>query len=361
MRLSDNRLPTSGEWSAAQALGRRIVRAVDDRDAIIVRRHLDRAFCLPDANWAHDADNDYLSAYRLLRTLDWNEVRYLRFRCQNFSGFNLLHMRGSHGLYPTEVVPDDLQLDPEPPLTVLHHWQALTRDMPQDRIFRPPNALGEMGWEIDGGIFSYEIAVYQERMTLLHRSGVLDRLAALSRPARILEIGAGYGPLACALTVALPDCTYTICDLPESLLFSGLYLSLAAQRKVSVRAPFVGWRKWLAKATKRNSQITLVPNYLFGDLVDEGQTFDLVINVLSLSEMSRHQIEVYGRGIAQMIGADGVFFEQNQDNLHLAGFTYVPDVMSNILPWRADIDPAGDIPLTQGPPRLWANREPRVS
>lgn len=360
MRLSDNRVPTHEEWMAAQSLGRSIIRTVDDREEIIRSRGLDRAFALPDANWGPDAHNEHLSAYRLMQTLDWNEVRYLRLRCPHFSGFSLLHMRGAEGLYPTEAVPDDLQLDPEPPLTVLHHWQALTRGMPRSRIFRPPNALGEIGWKINGGIFSYETCIYQERMTLLHKAGVLDRLAALGRPARILEIGAGYGALACALTAALPGCSYTICDLPESLLFSGLYLSLAGQRQVSLGKSKGGGWKWLSAFCKQPGKIELVPNYLFTDLVEGGERFDLVINVLSLSEMSHYQIETYGHGIARMIGTDGVFFEQNQDNRESPVFTYVPDVLSHILPWRADIEP-GDIPLTQGPPRLWANRDPRLT
>ena len=43
---------------------------------------------------------------------------------------------------------------------------------------------------------------------------------------KVLEIGGGYGALAYWFKSAFPNATYTIIDLPESLLFSRLYLSL---------------------------------------------------------------------------------------------------------------------------------------
>lgn len=359
-RLSENRTVTGEEWNQARALGRQVIRAVDDRAAIVSQRGLDAAFCLPAANWGPDSPNDYLDAYRLLRPLDWNEVRHLRFRSQVFSGFNLLLMRRGAGLGSTLPVPSDLQIAPEPPTSLIHHWERITRDLPDARIYRAPCALGEIGWRIDDRIVNEDVLVYQERMTLLHETGVLDWLQRLGRPPRILEIGAGYGALAYAITSALPKCQYTICDLPESLLFSGLYLKIAGQRRVTLfpeRATTLQ-RLFprLVSSVKQPGAIELVPNYLFGDLVDARRSYDLVINVLSMSEMSEHQIETYGRGIAALIGQNGMFFEQNQNNKHMPGLTYAADVLNNVLEFRQAI--TTDIPLTQGTPSIWACNDP---
>jgi hypothetical protein len=43
----------------------------------------------------------------------------------------------------------------------------------------------------------------------------------------------------------------------------------------------------------------------------------LVINTLSMSEMSEHQVRTYAVGISKLIGTHGAFFEWNQDNRHL--------------------------------------------
>jgi hypothetical protein len=345
-RLADNRVPTEGEWTEAVRLGRQIIRAVDDRDAIIADRDLDRRFVLGGSSWASDYPQQYLDAYRLLRTLDWNEVRQLRLRCQIFSGFNLLENQAVvPGMDVTAPVPEDPHLAPDAPESFLRHWGLLTDHLPTERVLRPPCALGEIGWQVDDGIVNLEIIAYQERITLLHYSGVLDHLKNLGHPPRILEIGAGYGPLALALTSCFPDSQYTICDLPESLLFSGLYLTLAGQRRVAL----------LDNPTREFTAgtVEIIPNYFFGDLVGSGRTYDLAINVLSMSEMSDYQIEGYGRGLSAILGRDGLFFEQNQDNRHV-GLTYTFDTLAQLFPYHLDIDPQS-IPLMLGKPRLWAN------
>jgi hypothetical protein len=290
-----------------------------------------------------------------MRTLDWNEIRHLRFRCQVFSGFNLLHMRTSQGLKSTFPVPEDPRLDPEPPEGNVAYWRALTQKVPVEHIFQPPNALGEIGWIVPdhGGSFvNYETCVYQERITLLTIAGVIGHLIKLGRPPRILEIGGGHGALACALTSIFPKAQYTICDLPESLLFSGLYLSLAAKRQVRVLAAADVAEENLAQPS---ATIELVPNYLFGDLVGADRRYDLAINTLSMSEMSEHQILTYGRGLKPMIGETGMFFEQNQDNRHV-GMAFAETVLSNLFPVGRRIK-TDELPVTQGSPNLWSNRD----
>jgi len=344
--LTDNRQPTEQEWRDACRLGQTIISAVEERETVIERMGLDRAFCLPAANWAPDAPNPYMDAYRVLRTLKWDEVRHLRLLCQPFTGFNLLHMRAGEAF--DYSLPEDMRLDSEPPLGTLQQWRTLTSGLAAERIFRPPCALGEIGWRIDGAIVNYETCVCQERVTLLHLSGVLDWLKSLGRPPRILEIGAGYGALSFALSSCFPTCTYTICDLPESLLFSGLYLKLAGRRRVVMIGDDLG-PDVVAGA------IELIPNYLFGRLAASQRSYDLAINVLSMSEMSEFQVETYGRGLKRLLGSSGLFFEQNHDNTHL-NMIYAANVLARIFPYCQNVD-SDSLRITQGPARVWANNK----
>jgi hypothetical protein len=343
LTTADNLQPSAREWAAACDLGRAIVNAVENRDTIIEREGLDRSFGIAASNWASDAPNDYLDAYRLVSTLDWNEVRHLRFRSQMFSGYSLLHMRRAEGSRSTEAVPNDLPL-PAPPAETIRAWRRLTEGLPPSRIFSPPWALGERGWLIDGVIVNDDTRVYQERMTLLHASGVLDRLERLGRPPRIIEIGAGYGAIAYALTSCFPSCHYTICDLPESLLFSGLYLSLAGKRHVYLTGK-------PSAALVRG--IELLPNYWFEKLAASGRRYDLAINVLSMSEMAEGQIVRYATGLKMLLEPYGVFFEQNQDN-RPHGMAYAAVTIGEVFEHRNEADCG--IGVSQGRPFIWSTK-----
>src|SRR5205814_1338017 len=124
--------------------------------------------------------------------------------------------------------PDDLSgytdariaLNLERNLPYVDQWLSL----PRHHVFVPPRRFGEIGHDINGVIVNYDTWAYQERIDLLHDSGALDRL---SPTARVLEIGGGYGALAYWFKQAYPGCAYAIVDLPECLLFSGLYLGLS--------------------------------------------------------------------------------------------------------------------------------------
>jgi hypothetical protein len=332
--LADNKQPAPVALSRAQALGREIVSAVERRTELVAAEGIDPAFALPDANWHPEAANDYLAAYRLLRSLSWDEIRYLRFRAQSFSGYSLLHFTREPGTRSTDPVPKNFDsLIPNAPSGLLPRWRELTVGLPERFIFRPAPMLGEVGWWADNVLLNDDTATYQERVTLLFSSGVLARLPA--RP-RILEIGGGYGALASALLSALSDCEYWICDLPESLLFSGLYLSLTRDEKVALRDD----------ETAPARQVNLLPNYLFDRL---SLPFDLVINTLSMSEMSERQIAHYAAGISRLLNTSGVFFEQNRDNRHM-GLQYCKPIIAKYLRGRA---PAGF--GANGAADLWSN------
>lgn len=177
------------------------------------------------------------------------------------------------------------------PPSLLEPWRALVSDIPQEFWIKPPLMCGEHGWRVSGVILNPDTLVYQERISLLYDAGVIGKL---KRP-RILEIGGGYGALARALWPMVGRGLYVICDLPESLMFAGLYLTLTTDAPVALNI-------------SGDEGYLLLPNYWFHELRGP---FDLVINTISMSEMTPYQVEIYARAIAKFIGSGGVFFEQN--------------------------------------------------
>jgi hypothetical protein len=342
--VSNNETPRAIAESIT--LGAKIRSAVFDRELIIKSDpRIDPDFAMPAANW-HSPDNDHLNSYRLLSSLNWSEIRLLRFRAQNFTGKNLVIMDDGRGTSGSGQIPDNFETrwTEEKRQVVLNHWSALTKRLPRSLILDAPNMLGETGWWIDGKIVNVDVIDYQERINLLRLAGLFDRFA--NRSPRILEIGGGYGALARALVKIMAPSQYVICDLPESLLFSGLYLSLTGAAKMRLAS--------IADTLTplHRGEICLLPNYLAETLI-AGQRFDLVINTLWLSEMSPLQVKTYAGLISKAIGHAGVFFEQNHDNRHL-GLIDCREYLASFFRSETRIDPR-DMPTTRGEAIIWSN------
>jgi len=142
-----------------------------------------------------------------------------------------------------------------------------------------------------------------------------------------------------------------ICDLPESLLFCGLYLTLCEQDDTRVVEPGDDVGTHLSRAG-----VALLPNYMLQALLDQRAAFDLVLNTLSMSEMTEVQVHGYAAAIAHLIGRPGVFFEQNQDNRHI-GLLDCKDHIRRHFPWRRRLEPRFAT-MVHGQADVWANIEP---
>jgi hypothetical protein len=150
------------------------------------------------------------------------------------------------------------------------------------------------------------VMAYQERISLLFRSGVINELRQRDK-INIIEIGGGYGGLAYFIKQILPNANYFICDLPLSLFYPAVYLSLVNH--------FDDKLIYTAKDKEElfsHRDFRYVPSFLFGDL--RFIKFDLAINTLSFAEMESSAVESYIRGLASMLQSSGFLFEQNFDN-----------------------------------------------
>ena len=78
-RHTDNEPLGEERLRRAQAIGRQVIAAVEGREAYIRAHGLDADFCHPGNNWVDDPKiNDYGAAYRLLRSLDPEQMTLLR-------------------------------------------------------------------------------------------------------------------------------------------------------------------------------------------------------------------------------------------------------------------------------------------
>ena len=224
-------------------------------------------------------------------------------------------------------------------------FQELVRDLPTPIVCSPPVKLGWVGWQVGQRVVNRDLMAYQERLALLYESGVLDQLSP--RPhLNIIEIGCGYGALAFYLRRLLPQANYFVCDLPMSLFYSAVYLTLTGNpeesRFCADHNPELLARPWRG--------FTFLPHFLFNDLA--GMKFDLAINTLSFAEMEPMAVEAYARGLSHLLADSGWLFEQNFDNSHylLPTFCDPRPILSQKFPFSTTIDTG-----RWGPARVWSN------
>ena len=338
VRLNDLHQISRDEFELACSICDKIKNIVDHRDDYIKRYNIDPEFAYPDANWSKDGDNDFYDAYRHVLKKEYNIINTLRFFTQSFTGYQLRSLSRSAGKKSVEPIPKNLDdiLDKSAPTPdeTIHKYIAITSSkfLPNYLVCPPKKILGEIGWNINGNTVNSDTYTNQEHINTLYETGIIDKLRHLSEKGQsinILEIGSGYGGLAYHLKSIVPQANYYLCDLPESLLFSSIYISISSPQFKSII--YDGTDKSIL--TQDNSAFKFIPNYMFDDLVESKCKIDLVINTISLAEMSEKQIHYYLEKIKEMIGDSGIFFEQNSTN---SSFTYnnLKTSLSEFFPYR---------------------------
>ena len=91
-------------------------------------------------------------------------------------------------------------------------------------LFVPESpSLGGFGFEIDGNLVNIDTLKYYEALLAMKKGGLLKRLEGNGRKI-VIEIGGGWGGFVYVLKKLFPDIIYVIVDLPQTLLFSSVYL-----------------------------------------------------------------------------------------------------------------------------------------
>lgn len=323
-----------------------ISNVICDRNGYLQRNNLDVSINNPAANWS--LENTFFDGYRALASKNYDSINMLRVFSQMFSG-NYLGVKHAAGMPVPKVLPKNLNEDVLYYMGNEPHWWIesyvnLIAEFPAIGHLSPPRTFGESGYLVNGVIVNHDTYVYMERVALLEKSRLIERLRQKKRPI-ILEIGCGYGAVAYYLKRLLPECVYICVDLPESLIFSAIYLdrffgdSLLFNDGIDVNRVC-------------EHGCVFVPNYMFHKLTESDQKIDLAVNTLSMSEMTSAQVAYYCEGLKKMMGSEGVFFEQNQDNRHV-GLVYANELISRHFSHRREVLLRSD--LTQGAATIWAN------
>lgn len=394
--LRDQKPLSDEDWKIACHAREAVLAAVRERAGYIERHGLDPEIHLPRGIWQYHDSHPLYDGYRRIADGDYTAINNLRLFTQLFTGYRLASMEPAEGRpYPTEA-PADLDRALEPlatrPDLFVNRYLQITSQLPPELRITPPAMFGELGWRVDGKIVNHDTFVYLERIVLLYEHGVLARLRRgglppfisggrggyegletlnppqpplgkggsdfgprnAARPVRILEIGGGFGGLAHHLKTLLPDAEYWIVDIPESLVYSAIYLSVLHKESCNV---CLQGDEDLLDALDPSPGFRFVPNFLFDSLVETGAGFDLVINTLSLSEMTEKQVRHYCRGIATLLADGGVFFEQNQDNRTVGGLD-AQRLIGGCFSSKVELGSRILRRLTQGRAHLWSGAAP---
>jgi len=346
--IKDNRSLSRYEFLRARAICEEARASVLERPDYIRRHAVDPRFALPDANWSYDAPNEFVQLFRRVCDADVRTLEHLRGLSQVFTGYNIYEVCNARGLSVANLPMTDAldattrdRLDKQngPQLAL---WRHITQGIPRRFIFSPARLLGKVGHDADGVLVNSDTSTYQERVNLIYASGIadwIDRVIEATGTVRICEIGGGYGALCSWFKQAFPEATYTIVDLPESLLFSRLYVSLTR--------PDLSTAAGLAEAPHG---VCFVPNYMAEQLA---QPFDLVINTLSMSEMSEYQVRRYLALMKSVWLKDGgLFFEQNMDNRPM-GLQCAEALIREEFPQHRSLRSHASI-LREGSPNVWS-------
>jgi putative sugar O-methyltransferase len=337
-----------------------VERLVNTRPEYIARHQLDPAVALPGNNWDPDADQPFQNRYRSILKGDYSVLNNLRLYAQ-FSSYDLATQRliTSGRDVPSITADFDEQMErlaPAPDDWVRRYLAAI-RNVPERVVPTYPKVLGEIGWDYEGRPINHDAYAYQERLNLMFEAGIIDWLRDRIQErgsVNILEIGGGYGGLAHALISILPGgLNYFICDLPESLLSSTIYLGITHPDRDHLL--YEGTDPKELSNLEGAGRCVYVPNYMFDDFLAANCSVSLAINTLSFPEMTEAQVRYYGERLRKLIGTEGVLFEQNNDG-RWVGLLDCKAILSEYFPFRRTLRPKSIPVISKGTPDVWSNR-----
>lgn len=180
-----------------------------------------------------------------------------------------------------------------------------------------PQILGESGFYNNrdcNEIVNFESYNFIKIIAMMNDCNLIElinyRLSRNNKSFRIIEIGGGFGGLAYLIKKAYPEIDYIIVDLPESLVFSNIYLREALGDELVTSVVNV-------KIRQIEEKISFLTPPEFVNFADElTGTVDLFINTFSFAEMSAEQVLAYSKLISKIISNKGLLFEINNLNAH---------------------------------------------
>jgi putative sugar O-methyltransferase len=137
--------------------------------------------------------------------------------------------------------------------------------------------------------------------SVLEYTSMVDAMPAL--PRLVVELGSGYGRLAWVFLSEQPDVRYVLVDIPPGLAIAQRYLTETFPERAAFHFRHFDSYAEVADELERAQIVFLTPNQL---AMIPSLDADLMINVSSLHEMRREQIEHYFELFAEHCG--GFFY-----------------------------------------------------
>ena len=339
---------TDEEYARAMVAWEQAKKSFQGRASYLKSKKLDEATFMPGLGW-NDVTTNPLREF-LEKKPSRERLNQLRLHTQNFTGYSLYTFDlATNGPPPPELVSpaeyDAKHRGRAPGRSTRLFARIRNSGIPERYLVKVPRIMGEVGWNLDGHLINLDVIAYQESIFILYRAGVLpwiEKRVASGKSVTILEIGSGYGGFPYYFTEIVPASSYWACDLPESLSVSSMYLSVTRPALWKGIHPDCG--------DCSGAGIIGLPNYRFEEFAADGRKVDLAINMMSLSEMPEVQIEYYARKVSEMLGDEGVLFEQNFDNRPV-GFTNAKDILPKYFRANTNLGQSAN----RGHGQLWAN------
>lgn len=199
-------------------------------------------------------------------------INRLREHCYHLTGVHSYVYRGHHAHKKGEFAAK---------------LNALRKLDPEGKLFVPESAeLGGFGHDLDGGLVNIDTLKFYESLIAMDKGGLLEPLRDGREERKIVvEIGAGWGGFAYQMKTILPDICYVIVDLPQTLLFSAVYLMTLFPES---RAFMYGDP---APDDMRSYDFVFLPHYSISEKILP--KIDLTINMVSFQEMTGEQVLDY--------------------------------------------------------------------
>jgi len=158
--------------------------------------------------------------------------------------------------------------------------QKIDKDL--DLLISEPEILGGFGFNIEDKFINKDTLKFYECMIALQKSNAIDANNK-EKKSVICEIGAGWGGFAHCFCTIFPNTKYIISDLPNTLIFSYLFLSEAFPNK---KVKLFNYES----ESIEDCDFLLIPNTEFNNYKG---TIDGAINICSFQEMTSEQVSEY--------------------------------------------------------------------
>ena len=199
------------------------------------------------------------------------------------------------------------------------------REQDDTGLFVPESPLlGGFGHTIDRALVNIDTLKYYECLIAMNRGGLLAPLRADAGEHKVVMlIGDGWGGLTYQLKSLFPNVTYLIVDLPQTLLFSGVYLRTAFPSATVLTYGDKPDATLLQSV--QSYDFVFLPHY-FTDGIQLGR-LDLAINTVSFQEMTSEQVEAYVRKVHEL-GAPGLYSLNRDRSPHNEQLTSVSSILA---------------------------------